>query len=283
MGEQVERVLDAAGAFERSRVDGDAEVFGELLPVEPAAVACKLDGAFEQTTIHVVRDEALAERRQCALRERRLVVAEHAEHHLPAGVDNRQLDGLGVRLARVRLEQEHHREQRGRNRLLALAGRAVHPLQLDLEGIVEQLMALLAQKREQLARPSHAPNQEPLALAQRDARKPTHHCDLRGAGSACGGKRSSGLIGVDPLQPSARGDRGKRTDRCSSPAQTAAMHDLVTELHALSENRYPAPCLGLDPFRWTRRVRALFLRAFTLARVSTETGQDQTASGRTTS
>jgi hypothetical protein len=221
VGEQVECVLDAAGAFERSRVDGDAQVFGELLPVEPAALARKLDGTFEKTTIHVVGDEALAERWQCALREGRLVVAEHAEHHLPAGVDDRQLDGLGVRLAGIRLEQEHHREQGWRNRILPLAGRAVHPLQLALEGIVEQLMPVVAQKREQLARSSHAPNQELLALAQRDARKPTHHRDLRGAGSAGGGKRSSRRFGVDPRQASARNDRGKRTDRRSSSCSTA--------------------------------------------------------------
>src|SRR5262249_49664135 len=60
VGQQVERIFHATGSLERPRIDGYAEVFGELLPVERAAFARELDRALKQTTIHVMRDQALA-------------------------------------------------------------------------------------------------------------------------------------------------------------------------------------------------------------------------------
>jgi hypothetical protein len=103
------------------------------------------------------------QRRQSALRERRLVLPDHPQHHLPTGIDDRQLDSLSIGRARVRLEQDDHREHRGRHRRLALARRAVHRLKLRLKSVVEQFVPVLAQEREQLARARHPTHQVLLA------------------------------------------------------------------------------------------------------------------------
>ena len=65
--EQVEGVFDPAGSFQGARIDGHSDLFRKLLPVECRAATGQLDGALEKATIHVVRDQTLAECRQRAL------------------------------------------------------------------------------------------------------------------------------------------------------------------------------------------------------------------------
>src|SRR5581483_10890464 len=125
----------------------------ELLVVEAARRLRQLDRALEEPAIHVVSDEALTETLERSLRERRLLRVEDPQHHLPAGVDHRQLDGLRVRRARVRLKQHRHGQLRRRDGLLALVRAAVHPGQLVLEGVVEEIEPMLAKEREELLGP----------------------------------------------------------------------------------------------------------------------------------
>jgi hypothetical protein len=68
-----------------------------------------------------VLDEAGAKVAESALREGRLCRAESVEHHLPAQVDDAELDGFGVRDAVIGLQEHDHREQRGWFRVLACA------------------------------------------------------------------------------------------------------------------------------------------------------------------
>jgi hypothetical protein len=49
------------------------------------------------------------------LRECWLLRVEHAQHHLPARVEQRLPDSLPIRRAGVRLKQDRHREQRRRD------------------------------------------------------------------------------------------------------------------------------------------------------------------------
>jgi hypothetical protein len=108
--EQVEGVFDPTRSFQGARIDRHSDLFRKLLPVECAAEPSQFDGALEKTAIHLVGDQALAECRQRALRERRVVVADHPENHLPTRVHDGQLNGLRIRCARIRLEQHDHRE-----------------------------------------------------------------------------------------------------------------------------------------------------------------------------
>lgn len=85
-------------------------------------------------------------------RERVRVLAQSPEHHLPSQVDDRHLDGLGIRRTHVALQQRGHRHLRRGNRVTARAAVSVHRLQLDLKRLVEQLVSALAQEPEQLSR-----------------------------------------------------------------------------------------------------------------------------------
>ena len=163
MAEEVEGVLDASGAFERCRVDGDAKRFRQILPVERLGPLCQLDGTLEQAPVHLVADEAVAEVMQRALRERGLGRAQPIQHQLPAQIDHRPLDiGVGV-LQIIALEQDRHREECRRYGHFASAGVAVHGFQLRLERLVEQGVAMLPQQAEELALGGQALKQ-PLLL-----------------------------------------------------------------------------------------------------------------------
>ena len=175
VGEQVERIFDAPCSLQGPRIDCDSQRLGELLPIERGRLTSQLDGALEQAAIHLMSDESLAERWQRALRKRRVVLPEHAQNHLPSRIDHRQLHGLGVGRARVRLQKNGHRKQRGRDRRLALTRGPVHLLKLRLKGIVEQLVPVQPQESEQLARTRHPANQVLLASRQRGTRIPTRH------------------------------------------------------------------------------------------------------------
>jgi hypothetical protein len=165
----------------------------------------QLDCAFQQSTIHLVGDEPLTECRQRALRKRRFILPNHAQHHLPTRIDDRQLDGLSVGRTRVGLKKDDHREQRRRHRLLALARGPVHPLELRLKRLVEQLVPVQAQERVQLARARHSTHQVLLAPRQRSTRIPSCH----GLRPPCGEglrtkKRSHRGSSVDPLAQAIR-------------------------------------------------------------------------------
>src|ERR1700759_364090 len=104
MCEEIERVFNATGAFDRTGIDSESEVLGQLLPIENPSLLRQFYRAFKQTTIQVVCDEPLAERLQRALRERRLVEPRNIEDHLPARIDNAQFYGFGVRRLRICLQ-----------------------------------------------------------------------------------------------------------------------------------------------------------------------------------
>ncbi len=58
MGQQIDGVFDAARALQRHRVDGDAQILGQPLPVEPLGTARQLDGALQKSAVHVVMNES---------------------------------------------------------------------------------------------------------------------------------------------------------------------------------------------------------------------------------
>ena len=175
MGEQVEGVLHPTSALERRRVDGYPERLRQLLPVKLPRRPGQLHRALEQPPVHVVRDEPLAKRRKCPLRERGLSSAEAAEDHLPTQIDDGELDRLRVRGPEVALQENHHREQRRGHRVLASAGVAVHRLELRLQPIVKQLVPVTTKETEELPRPMQ-PLEEKLLLPRGlSLRVPTLH------------------------------------------------------------------------------------------------------------
>lgn len=72
VGEKVDGVLDAAGALQGARVDGQPQRLGKLLVVESLHGAGDFHGAFEETSVEIVRDQATAKCAERALREGRL-------------------------------------------------------------------------------------------------------------------------------------------------------------------------------------------------------------------
>ena len=162
MSEQVDRVFDAASAFERHRIDGDAQRLGELLRVERLGARGESDRALEQRPVHVVANETRAELAKRPLGERRLGRPKAIEHELPAEIDDGHLDRLGVGHPVVGLQQRRHGEQRWRHRCPPRTRVPIHRLELGLEGIIEELVPMRAQEAEQLARPDQALHQELL-------------------------------------------------------------------------------------------------------------------------
>jgi hypothetical protein len=163
VGDEVDRVFDAASALERARVDGESKGLRQLLPVEALDAPCELHGALEQPTIEIIRDQAMTEGVERALRERRLRLTEAIEHHLPPQVDDRQLHGLRVRRALVRLQQDRHRHERRRHGRATCAGVAVRDLELGLESVVEELVPVGTEESEELAG-ANQPLRQPLLL-----------------------------------------------------------------------------------------------------------------------
>src|SRR5467141_733751 len=128
-------------------------VFRQLLRVEAARPPRQLHRTLEQAAVHLVRDEPVTKRTQHSLRKRCFLLAQHPQHHLPAGVVHAQVDRLRIRCARVRLQEGHHRQQCRRHWRLPLSLLAIHRRQLFLKPFVEQFMPVLAQKPEKLLRP----------------------------------------------------------------------------------------------------------------------------------
>src|SRR5258707_613725 len=166
VSEQVDRVLDAPGAFEGHRIHRDSKALGQLAEVECAGGAGELDRPFEKPLIHISANHSLAKLLKRTLRERRIAVTQPVEHHLPAEVDDRPLDRLGVGDAVISLQQHRHRHQPRTNRLLTGARLTVHLRQLVEECVIEQLMSMLAGKPKQLPVPGHS-RQQRLLLSRR--------------------------------------------------------------------------------------------------------------------
>jgi hypothetical protein len=144
VSQQVDGVLDAACADERPGIDGNPQLSRQLLPVEGGAFTRYLDGAFEESAVHVVGDEPIPKGLQGALRERGFLSSKGVENELPPRVENCVLDGLRIRLTGVGLNDDHHREHRWRHRHLALARCPIHRGKLLLEAIVEDRVASIA-------------------------------------------------------------------------------------------------------------------------------------------
>ncbi len=176
MGQQIEGIFDAARALERHRVHRDAQLLGQPLPVELLGATRQLDGALQESAVHVVLNEPCAKRAERSLRERGLGRAEHIEHELPAQVDDGHLHGLCVGDPLVALQQHDHCEEGRRHRLFPRARVSVHRLQLVLKLIIEQLATMQAQEAEQLPRPRQPLHQKLLLPRERHAREPSHRC-----------------------------------------------------------------------------------------------------------
>jgi hypothetical protein len=86
MAKQIDRVLDATCAFERTRVHRKSQVLGQLSPVEGLGLPRQLRRSLQQPAIHVGPNQPLSELLQSSLRVRRLLLAKAIQHHLPPEV-----------------------------------------------------------------------------------------------------------------------------------------------------------------------------------------------------
>src|SRR5579883_3554743 len=89
MSQQIDRVFDATGSLQWTRIDRHTQCLGQLLPVELLRLACQLDGAFQESKVEIGGDEAVAEFHQRALREHRLRGAQAVQNHLPSQIDRK--------------------------------------------------------------------------------------------------------------------------------------------------------------------------------------------------
>ncbi len=211
VAEEIERVLDTPRPGQRSRVHREADLLGQLAKVERTGRSRKLDGALEEPAIHLVRDEPPTERLERGLRERGLLRAEHAKNHLPARVDDRHLDGLGVRRASVGLKQHSHCELSRRHGILPFAGVAVHADELVLERVAEQLTPVVTQKGEELLRARQSLEETLLPRARLGRWIPSHRAHRRlPRAQRCAHETRGDHTArrpVDPWPPSDRNDR----------------------------------------------------------------------------
>jgi hypothetical protein len=122
-------------------------------------------------------DQPGAEPHQRPLRKRRGRMVHAVGHQLPAAVHHQRLQRLVVAGAGVGLQDRHDPQQRRRHRRLPLGPVVVHPGQLGLERLVEQLMAVLAQPNKQPgpADPFHHFPLQPRRLHRRLPCLWTHH------------------------------------------------------------------------------------------------------------
>ena len=121
-----------------------------MLPAKLPGPFRQLDGPRQQLPIEIMRDHPLAEFHQDALVKTGPSLRAHtAQHQLPARVQLRGHDRVGIADLLVRLQQRHHREQRRRH--WGLAAGLIHRGQLCLKRLVEQLRANLAEKRVKFA------------------------------------------------------------------------------------------------------------------------------------
>jgi hypothetical protein len=130
---EIPRVLNAAGARQRRRIEHGLEALPAKLP-RPLR---ERNRPGQQLLIEIVGDHSLPKRDQDALRKRRLGGTQAIQHQLPSlihlGGDHR----VGTADLIVGLQQPHHRQQGGRHR--GRTSRLIHGRQLRLKGVVEQL------------------------------------------------------------------------------------------------------------------------------------------------
>ncbi|HEX8107277.1 MAG TPA: hypothetical protein VF516_06080 [Kofleriaceae bacterium] len=191
MRQEVDGVLHATGALQRAGVHRDPQGLGQLLGIERLGLTCQLDGALQESTIEVGLDESLPEREQGTLREQRFRRPQAAEHHLPAQIQERQLDRRCVGGARVRLQEQHHRHERRWVSVLAGAGISIHPFELGLKCLVEQLVALQSKEGVELAVSLEPTKDELLLAADRLVRAPALDRHRVSAAILRGGSRGS--------------------------------------------------------------------------------------------
>jgi hypothetical protein len=109
--------------------------------------------AFHQPPVQIRLDQPGPEVEQRALGKRRLISVQTVQHQLPAPVHHRRLDHLIIRGAGVGLQDQRQGQLRRRHRRLPLGAIGIHPGQLGLELLAEQLMAMLPQQHKQLRPP----------------------------------------------------------------------------------------------------------------------------------
>jgi hypothetical protein len=129
---------------------------GQLPVVERLRGSSERDRLLQENPIHVVTDQTLTEFLESSLRECLLGVAQAIEHHLPPQVDHRQLHRFSIGHPQVTLHQHGDRHACRAHRILARTGVAVHRLQRVLHLVIEDLVPVVPQEREQLARPAKA-------------------------------------------------------------------------------------------------------------------------------
>jgi hypothetical protein len=106
--------------------------------------------ALDQAPVELALDEPLAEVDQAPFGERRLVCTQAVEDQLPAAIHDHRLHRLVVGDTGVSLQDGRQRQSRRRYGRLAEPAVAVDRGKLLLEGLVEDLVAVLAQEDEEL-------------------------------------------------------------------------------------------------------------------------------------
>jgi hypothetical protein len=116
--QQIIGVFDPTGASPRTTV--------ECRPQLPHAkgAACRPDfqGTLQETAVHLLHDQAFANRHQRAFAEGRGAAIEAIEHHLPATIPRRGFTDLIIGHTGIRLQDRRQRQLGGGNRRMACGG-----------------------------------------------------------------------------------------------------------------------------------------------------------------
>jgi hypothetical protein len=147
--QQVDRVLHPARAPQGAGVQRRPQ-----RPVaKPTVGLGQRHGLLHQPTVKPGRDQPRAEADQRALAKRWPLGVQAVQHQLPAPIHHRCLDHLVIAGAGVGLQDRRQRKLRRCHRRLPLGAFLPGRGQLGLEGVVEQLVAVLAQPHKQLGPP----------------------------------------------------------------------------------------------------------------------------------
>ena len=149
MRQQVERVLHAPRALQRTRIDRHTQGLGQLPIVERLGALGQLDGAFEHAAIHVGGDQPFAKLLQRALGKRRRFRPRH-----PSTICTRRSTTVNSTISASDMPRYPVRASpspsRRRQRRFPRTRGAVHGSQFVLKRVVKQLVPMDPQKPEEL-------------------------------------------------------------------------------------------------------------------------------------
>lgn len=146
VSQEVIRIFHPACSPERTTIQGGTE----LSTPDRLGLGGQLHRPFDQSPIELVCNEPLAEGKECALAKRGMLDIQAVQDHLPASVHHGGFDHLIITGTGIGLQDGGQGQLCRWHRRVTERTVLIERAKLRLEGVVEQLMSVLAQEDEHL-------------------------------------------------------------------------------------------------------------------------------------